>query len=478
MSQFGPIASGLFSDGGDGIVIVSSASSPLAGQVLTATSPSTANWQDISTILSAGLGIDAAQLALDNIQLEVTARFTFSGNALELAAPVTVPLGGTGVVTLTSNGVLIGQGAAAVNTAKQAPTGDFVGTTDVQILTDKTVTDASNDITGTGIFSNTGLNTVTVSGSAAPTVGQVLRATSPTDAEWGDPSPLTAGLGIDPAQEALDVIQLEVSPRFTFSGNALELATVTVPFGGTGQTTLTSNGVLVGDGTNPVDTSKQAPSGLFVGTTDVQVLSGKTITDASNDVTATGIFSNGATNTIDVNASANPVSGQILIASSPTAASWQYKYESFYAYASTGLIVVPIGSFSVMVYDTVVINQNSSNYSYNAGTGELTINDTGLYQFNICVNAITNGTGGADIRSSMACLLQRSTGAFSSVSNSIAFVYIRRNEVGETIYFTVTSMVINEVTVSPTIYRVVFSQTADVDLLTYPDSRINVKRLN
>jgi len=54
--------------------------------------------------------------------------------------------------------------------------------------------------------------------------------------------------------------------------------TLAVADGGTGNTTLTANGVMIGDGTNPVDTSKQAPTGDFVGTSDTQILENKTLT--------------------------------------------------------------------------------------------------------------------------------------------------------------------------------------------------------
>ena len=54
--------------------------------------------------------------------------------------------------------------------------------------------------------------------------------------------------------------------------------TLTVTRGGTGQASLTANRVLVGNGTSAVDLSKTAPTGDFVGTTDTQVLSGKTLT--------------------------------------------------------------------------------------------------------------------------------------------------------------------------------------------------------
>jgi hypothetical protein len=49
--------------------------------------------------------------------------------------------------------------------------------------------------------------------------------------------------------------------------------------GGTGRSTLDSNSVLVGNGTDPVTTGKEAPMGDFVGTIDVQTLTNKTISN-------------------------------------------------------------------------------------------------------------------------------------------------------------------------------------------------------
>ncbi len=53
---------------------------------------------------------------------------------------IAVADGGTGVVTLSSGGVVVGAGTSAVTTNKAAPSGDFVGTSDTQTLTNKTIT--------------------------------------------------------------------------------------------------------------------------------------------------------------------------------------------------------------------------------------------------------------------------------------------------------------------------------------------------
>jgi hypothetical protein len=63
---------------------------------------------------------------------------------------------------------------------------------------------------------------------------------------------------------------------------------VAVADGGTGVSTLGSGNVLVGAGTSPVTSTKAAPSGDFVGTTDTQTLTGKTLGAATLSGTITG----------------------------------------------------------------------------------------------------------------------------------------------------------------------------------------------
>lgn len=481
MSQFGPLASGLFSDGGANLVIVSASATPSVNQVLQTTSSSVAEWNNISNSLTAGLGIDATELTLNIIQLDVTPRFTFSGNSLDLTAPVTVPFGGTGLVTLTSNGVLVGQGAAAVDTSKQAPTGDFVGTTDVQVLTNKTMTDSTNDVTLSALFSNSGANTIDVRAAANPVADQVLTATGATDATWQDSvSPLSAGLGIDPTELSSNIIQLELSTRLTFSGNDLELIPLIVNAGGTGHTTLTPNSVLIGDGFSPVDISKQAPTGDFVGTTDTQILTNKTITDSTNDVTATGLFSNSSSNTVDVSASANPTSGQILVATGTSAAEWQDKNTAFYAYDFVGGVSVPANPGQItLVFDTELYNQDTSNFVYNTGTGELVVNELGIYEINYCVTVASDGTATPSDRSSVGCFLQIDTGGgFSGrVDGSFAFAYVREEGVNAVIT-TATVSIIFETTSVPIGMRIRVFQTNNTAMVTDSNaSRFMINRL-
>lgn len=66
---------------------------------------------------------------------------------------------------------------------------------------------------------------------------------------------------------------------------AATTGTLPVNRGGTGATTLTSGNVLVGAGTSAVTTTKAAPSGNFVGTSDVQTLSNKIIQKRTSSAT-------------------------------------------------------------------------------------------------------------------------------------------------------------------------------------------------
>jgi len=88
-----------------------------------------ANWLLINDgdVLGPVSAINNALVAFDGV----------TGKIIKVANTVTVAQGGTGATTLT--GVVVGNGASAF-TAVTAPTGDILGTTDTQTLTNKTLT--------------------------------------------------------------------------------------------------------------------------------------------------------------------------------------------------------------------------------------------------------------------------------------------------------------------------------------------------
>ena len=134
---------------------------------------------------------------------------------------------------------------------------------------------------------------------------------------------LAAGSGIDSTQLSGGTIQTDLSARLKYTGNTIDLNTIGVAYGGTGTTTLGSGNVLVGQGTSAVASTKAAPTGAFVGTTDTQTLTNKTATSSTNDITARALFSGSGAGAVSTYAATAPSNGQVLTATSGTTATWQ-----------------------------------------------------------------------------------------------------------------------------------------------------------
>lgn len=166
---------------------------------------------------------------------------TWSGNTIGVAN------GGTGNTSFTVGNVLVGNGASAISATKAAPTGNFVGTTDTQTLTNKTLTTPI-----ISQISNTGVLTL-------PTATTTLVGTNTTDT-------LT------------NKTISSASNTITLSASTITSGTLPVARGGTGATTFTSGNFLQGNGTGAVTATKVVPTGVVVGTTDTQTLTNKTLT--------------------------------------------------------------------------------------------------------------------------------------------------------------------------------------------------------
>ena len=94
---------------------------------------------------------------------------------------------------------------------------------------------------------------------------------------------------------------------------------------GSSKITLASNATTaiidVNESAININNLLNAPSGAVVGTTGAQTLTGKTLTSATNDIAAKSLHS--ATTLVNVALAAAPTAGQILTATSATAAIWK-----------------------------------------------------------------------------------------------------------------------------------------------------------
>ena len=181
--------------------------------------------------------------------------------------------------------------------------------------------------------------------------------------------------------------------------------TVSVSGGGTGLTSLLTNRVVVSDATldtNPVNISKVAPSGVFVGTTDVQTLTNKTIIDPSNDVYAKQLFTGSGAGSVNVFDATAPTVGQVLTATSGTIANWQTPLAGTFTVSSaTNTITTTSLTYVAMANMTVTIPTTgrylimwTGVFSYNTLGARI---DTGLHHNNVLI-ASTNifiGVGGS-----------------------------------------------------------------------------------
>jgi hypothetical protein len=148
---------------------------------------------------------------------------------ISLTTPVVVANGGTGQTNLAANNVLVGNGTSAVSLV--APGGNgaiFASNGSVSVPSYRSLTALLDAMVGTG------------------TQGQIIyRGT----AVWQALAPGTAGQTMLSGGSAANVSWGAVSLTAGVSG------TLPVANGGTGQTTLTANAVLVGNGTSAVTAS-------------------------------------------------------------------------------------------------------------------------------------------------------------------------------------------------------------------------------
>lgn len=224
----------------------------------------------------------------------------------------------------------ITSGATRTYTAPDA-SGTLTLDTSVGTLTNKTITDTSNNVTANGL--RTATTTVSVSAATAPTAGQVLTASNSTTAAWQTPSAsgITSLGGQTGATQTFaagtagtDIAWSSATNTHTLnvpSASATARGVVTTAAQTFAGAKTFSTAPVISQITNTGTITLPTATTTLVGTGTTDTLTNKTITDSTNTVTANNLRS--ATTSVNVSSATAPTSGQVLTATSSTAATWQ-----------------------------------------------------------------------------------------------------------------------------------------------------------
>jgi hypothetical protein len=197
------IARSLWNTTGSNSVSTFASAQPSIGQVLTADSTTTATWQTIPTQSADPLqsGYNAsfqAQITTDNTNLALQVKNGSASNndnvfeILDQSSTVMLAMDGTGKLQLTDiakTGTLtiVADTLTSSQTITVPNVGvgeEFITKNNIQIMTNKEMTDSTNNINATNIWIDGKGATVNLLSAVAPSVGDILQATSTTALEF------------------------------------------------------------------------------------------------------------------------------------------------------------------------------------------------------------------------------------------------------------------------------------------------------
>jgi len=277
------------------VIVVSGATAPTSGQALVATSGTAATWQDVSA-LTANAPINITK-SVAVVGVAITAARADHKHDVDTAVAVTLSVGGSNA-----------EGAStSLSRADHTHALPAFGTT-VGTFAQGNDSRLSDDRTASGLRSLT--TVIVVSGAAAPTSGQALVATSGTAATWQSVAALTATAPVNITKSAAVIGVATTAARADHKHDVDTAVAVTLSVGG-------SNAEGASTSLSRADHTHALPA---FGTTAGTFAEGND-SRLSDDRTASGLRS--SSTVVSVSGAAAPTSGQALVATSGTAATWQ-----------------------------------------------------------------------------------------------------------------------------------------------------------
>jgi hypothetical protein len=249
---------------------------------------------------------------------------------------ITVTYGGTGAATFTAGGLLVGNGTGAIGIATGAQIATAISTNAVTNATN--ATNATHIAGGGAGFIHYQISAGVTGFTAVGTAGQVLTSNAGASApSWVNQNTLsvssatTATTATNLAGGVAGGVHYQTGAglsAITGAGTAGQPllsggagvptwgATLAVAFGGTGGTSQATAQAALG--------VPSTTGGGATGTSWAISITGSAASATGNAATATAALGfKTATTTVDIQSATAPVSGQVLVATSGTAATWQ-----------------------------------------------------------------------------------------------------------------------------------------------------------
>ena len=285
------------------------------GRVLTGTGAGTANWQLPGTIQGNITSNNLTANVINVIDMTVTGTINLTGSISAVNLSLTGNVTGNKV---TVTGDVTGDQLVSTVVTGTAPL-VVASTTLVPNL--YVARSALSDVATVANALKSATTSVDVSAATAPAANEYLKATSGTAAVWSALPTTFSDTTFSVYDSADNTKQILFNPAGT-TGTT---------------TTLTSSQT-----SSRVLTLPDAADTL-VGKATSDVFTNKTVTDASNNVIARSLWNGSGSASVSVYAATAPTTGQALIATSPTTATW-----STLPTAGTGMIKQIVSDFAVV----------------------------------------------------------------------------------------------------------------------------------
>ncbi len=217
---------------------------------------------------------------------------------------LTVPNGGTGLTTITSNGIMIGQGTGAVSTVAAGTTGQFLkgntsGPPSWGTISSNLVSSFTAGTTGLTPSSAT-TGAITLAGTLIPANGGTGLASYTTgDLLYASASATLAGLNDIATGNVLISGGTSTAPSYGKVGLTTHVTgTLAMANGGTGATSFASHGVMLGQGSSALAVTAAGATGQYLkGATGSDPTWGTLASDTVSTISmgTTGLTPNSAT---------------------------------------------------------------------------------------------------------------------------------------------------------------------------------------